>query len=174
MTTLRVNGVEREVDAGTRTLLATLRDDLGLVGAKEGCGIGMCGACTVLLDGEPISSCLMLAAQAAGREIVTVEGLAHADGQLHPVQQAFVDHGAFQCAYCTPGFVLSTVALLADQPAPGPDEIREYLAGNLCRCGSYTNIERAVMAASGMNAGAAGRAAHSERSETQSKKRGAR
>jgi aerobic-type carbon monoxide dehydrogenase small subunit (CoxS/CutS family) len=148
MTTLRVNGVEHVVDDGVRTLLVALRDDLGLVGAKEGCGIGMCGACTVLIDGQPISSCLMLAAQAAGREIVTVEGLARADGRLHPVQQAFVDHGAFQCAYCTPGFVLSTVALLADQPTPGPDAIREYLAGNLCRCGSYPNIMQAVMAAS--------------------------
>lgn len=143
MTTLKVNGVEHEVKAGTRTLLAVLRDDLGLVGPKEGCGIGMCGACTVLVDDQPISGCLMLAAQAAGQEIVTIEGLAH-DGQLHPVQQAFIEHGAFQCAYCTPGFVLSTVALLSENPTPSDEEVREYLAGNLCRCGSYQNILHAV------------------------------
>ncbi len=145
MTTLKVNGVEHEVEAGTRTLLAVLRDDLGLVGPKEGCGIGMCGTCTVLVDGRPISGCLMLAAQAAGHEIVTIEGLAD-NGQLHPVQQAFVEHGAFQCAYCTPGFVLSTVALLSDNPTPSDEAVREYLAGNLCRCGSYQNILRAVLA----------------------------
>jgi aerobic-type carbon monoxide dehydrogenase small subunit (CoxS/CutS family) len=148
MTTLKVNGVESEISADTRTLLAVLRDDLGLVGAKEGCGIGLCGACTVLADGQPISSCLMLAAQAGGREIVTVEGLAP-KGELHPVQQAFIDHGAFQCAYCTPGFVLSSVALLRENPAPSEEEIRDFLAGNLCRCGSYQNILRAVAAAEG-------------------------
>jgi len=140
---LNVNGREYEVESGTRTLLAVLRDELQLTGAKEGCGIGMCGACTVLLDGRPISSCLMLAVQAAGHEILTIEGLAR-DGRLHPVQQAFFDHGAFQCAYCTPGFVLSAAALLAENPAPGEEEIRDYLAGNLCRCGSYPNILRAV------------------------------
>src|SRR3972149_7049553 len=108
MTILKVNGLEREVAAGTRTLLAVMRDDLGLVGAKEGCGIGLCGACTVLVDGQPISSCLMLAAQAAGREITTVEGLAPT-GELHPMQQAFIDHAAFQCADCTPGFFLLSI-----------------------------------------------------------------
>lgn len=148
MTILKVNGMEREVAAGTRTLLTVLRDDLGLVGAKEGCGIGLCGACTVLADGQPVSSCLMLAAQAAEREITTVEGLAP-KGELHPVQQAFVDHSAFQCAYCTPGLVLSSVALLRENPAASAEEIREYLAGNLCRCGSYQNILRAVAAAEG-------------------------
>jgi aerobic-type carbon monoxide dehydrogenase small subunit (CoxS/CutS family) len=140
---LNVNGSQHEVDAGTRTLLEVLRDDLGLVGAKEGCGVGMCGACTVLVDGEPISGCLMLAAQTAGREIITIEGLAR-DGVLHPVQQAFLDKGAFQCAYCTPGFVLAAVALLEENPSPGEAEIREYLSGNLCRCGSYRNIMEAV------------------------------
>ena len=147
MTRLRVNGVDHEADVGTRTLLAVLRDDLGLVGAKEGCGIGMCGACTILVDGEPISSCLMLAVQASGRDIVTVEGLAP-EGKLHFIQQAFIDHGAFQCAYCTPGFVLSTLALLNETPSPDREEIRDYLSGNLCRCGSYPNILRAVEALS--------------------------
>ena len=146
MTKLIVNGVEHELEVGTRTLLAVLRDDLGLVGAKEGCGIGMCGACTVLVDGRPISGCLMLGAQAAGREIVTIEGLAQG-GQLHPVQQAFINNAAFQCAYCTPGFVLSAAALLAENPAPNAEEIREYLTGNLCRCGSYPNILQAVQRA---------------------------
>ncbi len=145
MTTLKINGARHSVEVGTRTLLSVLRDDLGLLGAKEGCGIGMCGACTVLVDGEPISSCLMLAVQASGRDIVTIEGLER-DGELHPVQQSFIDHGAFQCAYCTPGFVLSVRALLAENPSPSTDEIREYLAGNLCRCGSYQNILRAVTA----------------------------
>ena len=155
MTRLRVNGVDHEADVGTRTLLAVLRDDLGLVGAKEGCGIGMCGACTILVDGEPISSCLMLAVQASGRDIVTVEGLAP-EGKLHFIQQAFIDHGAFQCAYCTPGFVLSTMALLNETPSPDREEIRDYLSGNLCRCGSYPNILRAVEALIGQS--------HSERS----------
>jgi aerobic-type carbon monoxide dehydrogenase small subunit (CoxS/CutS family) len=144
---LNVNGSKHEVRIGARTLLEILRDDLGLVGVKEGCGIGVCGACTVLVDGKPFSSCLVLAEQLAGQEILTIEGLAQ-DGQLHPIQQAFLDEGAFQCAYCTPGFVLSTVALLAENPAPDEDETRTYLAGNLCRCGSYQNIMRAVAAAS--------------------------
>lgn len=144
---LNVNGSRHEVQAGTRTLLQVLRDDLGLVGAKEGCGVGMCGACTVLVDGKPISGCLMLAEQAADHEILTIEGIA-GDGQLHPVQQAFIDEGAFQCAYCTPGFVLSVLALLSENPAPSDDEVREYLSGNLCRCGSYQNIIQAVLKAS--------------------------
>ena len=143
MTVLRVNGVDREVNAGLRTLLAVLRDDLGLGGAKEGCGIGMCGACTVLIDGDPISSCLMLAVQAGGRDIVTIEGVSR-EGELHRVQRAFIEHGAFQCAYCTPGFVLSAIALLNENPSPDDDDVRDYLAGNLCRCGSYPNILRAI------------------------------
>ena len=144
---LNVNGSRHEVQAGTRTLLQVLRDDLGLVGAKEGCGVGMCGACTVLVDGKPISGCLMLAEQAADHEILTIEGIA-GDGQLHPVQQAFIDEGAFQCADCTPGFVLSVLALLSENPSPSEDEVREYLSGNLCRCGSYQNIIQAVLKAS--------------------------
>ncbi len=140
---LNVNGSRHEVQAGTRTLLQVLRDDLGLVGMKEGCGVGMCGACTVLIDGKPISGCLILAEQAADQEILTIEGIA-SDGQLHPIQQAFIDEGAFQCAYCTPGFILSVLALLNENPSPSEDEIREYLSGNLCRCGSYLNIMKAV------------------------------
>lgn len=145
---LNVNGGRFEVNTGTRTLLEVLRDELGLVGTKEGCGIGMCGSCTVLVDGKPISSCLILANQVVGREILTIEGLGQTD-RLHPVQQAFLDEGAFQCAYCTPGFVLATVALLDENPSPAEDEIREYLSGNLCRCGSYQNIIRAVAAMGG-------------------------
>ena len=145
---LNVNGSKYEVRTETRTLLDVLRDDLGLMGTKEGCGVGMCGACTVLVDGRPLSSCLVLAEQAAGKEILTIEGLGNAE-YLHPVQQAFLDEGAFQCAYCTPGFVLTTVALLAENPTPSDDEIREYLSGNLCRCGSYQNILQAVKTASG-------------------------
>ena len=144
----RVNGeTHRLVVAPNRTLLEVLRDELGLVGAREGCSIGMCGACTVLVDGKAISSCLLLAVQADGSEVTTVEGLSR-DGQLHPVQQAYVDHAAFQCAYCTPGFILSTVALLQEYPNPDEETIRRYLSGNLCRCGSYENILRAVKACS--------------------------
>ena len=140
---LNVNGSRPEVEAGTRTLLEVLRDDLGLVGTKEGCGVGMCGACTVLIDGRPVSGCLILAEQISGKEILTIEGL-EKDKNLHPVQQAFIDERAFQCAYCTPGFILSTVALLNEDPNPSKEEIREYLSGNLCRCGSYQNILKAV------------------------------
>jgi len=142
---LNVNGSKHEIQAETRTLLDVLRDDLGLVGTKEGCGVGMCGACTVLVDGKPLSSCLVLAEQVVGKEVLTIEGLGSAEN-LHPVQQAFLDEGAFQCAYCTPGFVLTTVALLAENPTPNDEEIREYLSGNLCRCGSYQNILQAVKA----------------------------
>jgi aerobic-type carbon monoxide dehydrogenase small subunit (CoxS/CutS family) len=144
---LNVNGSRFEVQAEARTLLDILRDNLNLVGTKEGCGVGMCGACTVLVDGKPFSSCHLLAEQVAGKEITTIEGLSK-DGNLHPVQQAFLEQGAFQCAYCTPGFVLTTIALLNENPSPTDDEIREYLAGNLCRCGSYQNILKAVKAAS--------------------------
>ena len=140
---LNVNRNRYEVLEGTRTLLDVLREDLGLAGTKEGCGIGMCGACTVLVDGKPVSGCLILAAQVADRQILTIEGL-EKNGVLHPVQQAFIDEGAFQCAYCTPGFVLSTVALLNENPSPTEDDIREYLSGNLCRCGSYQNILKVV------------------------------
>jgi xanthine dehydrogenase YagT iron-sulfur-binding subunit len=145
---LNVNGQDYpvSVDAG-QTLLEVLRDQLHLFGAREGCGIGMCGACTALVNGHPISACLMLAVQAQGQPILTIEGLARGES-LHPVQQAFIDQAGFQCAYCTPGFILSTVALLAEVPAPDDDTIRHSLSGNLCRCGCYENILNAVRAAS--------------------------
>jgi len=144
---LNVNANYYEVQEGTRTILQVLRDDLGLGGAKEGCGVGMCGACTVLVDGQTISGCLTLAEQVLGKEIRTIEGLAR-NGELHPVQQAFIEEKAFQCAYCTPGFILTTIALLNENARPSEDEIREYLSGNLCRCGSYQNIVKAVRRAS--------------------------
>lgn len=144
--TLQVNGEAHAVSVVSgQTLLETLRETLGLDGARSACGIGMCGSCTVLVDGRAISSCLMLTAQAAGKAITTIEGLSR-DGQLHPLQQAFIDHSGFQCAYCTPGFILSSVALLDEHPDPDEHTIREYLAGNLCRCGSYVNILKAVQA----------------------------
>jgi len=144
--TLQINGVAYELEAPrSRRLLDVLRDELELGSVREGCGIGVCGTCTVLVDGRAISSCLTLAGQAEGKEIITVEGLA--DGErLHAVQQAYIDHAAFQCAYCTPGFILSTVALLQEHPDPDDETIRRYLAGNLCRCGSYANILEAVRA----------------------------
>ncbi len=143
---LTVNGVRHDIEPGARTLLDVLRTDLNLLGTKEGCGVGTCGACTVLVDGNPFSSCHLLAAQAEGKQILTIEGLAEG-GRLHPVQQAFLEQAAFQCAYCTPGFILATVALLAENHSPDEDQIREYLAGNLCRCGSYQNILEAIKAA---------------------------
>ena len=143
---LEVNGQTRSLSIPTgQTLLETLREELGLVGARGSCGIGMCGTCTVLIDGKTMSSCLLLTAQAAGKKITTIEGISEGE-QLHRVQQAFIDHGAFQCAYCTPGFILSTVALLDETPHPDDQTIREYLAGNLCRCGSYQNILEAARA----------------------------
>ena len=139
--TLRVNGQTHRVRARAQhTLLEVLRDRLKLFGTREACGVGMCGACTVLADGKPISSCLLLAPLAEGREIVTIEGLAGPNGELHVIQQAYADHTAFQCSYCTPGFILSTLALLTEKPGATETEAREYLAGNLCRCGSYVKI----------------------------------
>ncbi|MBM4296352.1 MAG: (2Fe-2S)-binding protein [Deltaproteobacteria bacterium] len=146
---LKVNGLEEEKAVHTHhTLLEVLRDEYKLFGAREGCGIGMCGACTVLLDGKPASSCLLLAPLAEGKEITTIEGLSE-PGKLHPIQQAFIDHNAFQCSYCTPGFILSTKRLLEENPQPTADEVRHYLAGNLCRCGSYYKIQDAVLDAAG-------------------------
>jgi carbon-monoxide dehydrogenase small subunit len=143
---LRVNGQVHRVKARVHnTLLEVLRDSLKLFGAREGCGVGMCGACTVLLDGKPISSCLVLAPLADGREIVTVEGLEGPNGKLSVIQQTFIDHTAFQCAYCTPGFILTTRALLEERPHATLEEAQEYLAGNLCRCGSYVKIMQAVL-----------------------------
>jgi aerobic-type carbon monoxide dehydrogenase small subunit (CoxS/CutS family) len=143
---LRVNGRTYRVRARTHhTLLDVLRGELKLFGVREGCGVGMCGACTVLLDGQPVSGCLTLAAMAEGKDIVTVEGLQGDDGSLHPIQQAYIDHTAFQCSYCTPGFILSTKALLDEHPNPTKEDVREYLSGNLCRCGSYIKIIDAVL-----------------------------
>ena len=145
MVKLKVNGVEEEKALQTHhTLLEVLRADYKLFGVREGCGIGMCGACTVLIDGQPASSCLLLAALAEGKEILTIEGLSE-PGQLHPIQQAFIDHNAFQCSYCTPGFILSTKRLLEENPQPTAEQVRHYLAGNLCRCGSYYKIQDAVL-----------------------------
>lgn len=145
--TLRVNGTDRAVAVETHhTLLEVLRNQLGLLGTREACGIGVCGACTVLIDGRPMSSCLALAALAEGREVLTIEGLA-SDGELHPLQQAFIDAAAFQCSYCTPGFILQALCLLEENPSPSPSDISGYLAGNLCRCGSYRKIEEAVLLA---------------------------
>ena len=128
------------------TLLEVLRDRFKLWSVREGCGVGACGTCTVLLDGQPVSSCFLLAARAAGHEITTLEGLS--DGEtLHPIQAAFVEERALQCAYCTPGFVLSVKALLEENPNPSDQAVREYLAGNLCCCAGYADILRAVRAA---------------------------
>ncbi|MCL5735111.1 MAG: (2Fe-2S)-binding protein [Actinobacteria bacterium] len=149
---LRVDGTEYDVFVPPHfTLLRVLRDELGRTGTKEGCGgDGHCGACTVLLDDEPVVSCLMLAAQAQGRSIVTIEGLAGDDG-LDPLQQAFVDYGAVQCGFCSPGMILSAKALLIANPRPSEQEIREALVGNLCRCTGYVKIVRAVASVAGVD-----------------------
>jgi len=142
---LDVNGRERQVAAAPhQTLLEVLRDELGLIGAKKGCGTGDCGACTVLVDDQAMCSCLLLAVEAEGRQITTIEGLASGD-DLHPVQRAFIECGALQCGFCTPGMVLSTVALLRRSPNPSQAEIRDALAGNLCRCTGYDKIVKAVL-----------------------------
>lgn len=141
---LKVNGEERECLAPVHhTLLEVLREDLGLMGTKHGCELGECGTCTVLVDGLPILSCLALPVECEGREIRTVEAMAHGT-QLHPLQRAFADLGAAQCGYCTPGFLLTAEALLRDKPAPSRSEIAEALAGNLCRCTGYLKIFEAV------------------------------
>jgi carbon-monoxide dehydrogenase small subunit len=142
--TLRVNGDEREADVWEgESLLFALRERLGLPGSKNACEQGECGSCSVLLDGELVCSCLVLAAQAQGHDIVTVEGLAR-EGRLHPVQEAFAETGAVQCGFCTPGLVVATADLLANNPDPNDDEIREALSGNLCRCTGYAKIFDAV------------------------------
>lgn len=128
------------------TLLEVLRDRFQLWSVREACGVSACGSCTVLLDGKPVSACLHLAARAAGHEVLTLEGLSDGDS-LHPIQRAWVEERALQCAYCTPGFVLSVKALLEENADPSDDQIREYLAGNLCRCAGYAEILRAVRAA---------------------------
>ena len=142
-----VNGAAHEVEVpASRTLLDCLRYDVGLTGSKEGCGVGVCGACTVLLDGKMISSCIALAVFADGHEVTTVEGLAE-DERLHPVQQAFIDVGGFQCGICTPGQVVAAKALLDTTPNPSEAEIREWMLGNLCRCTGYYKIVESIRAA---------------------------
>jgi aerobic carbon-monoxide dehydrogenase small subunit len=146
---LTVNGEVREADVwGGESLLFALRERLGLPGSKNACEQGECGSCSVLLDGELVCSCLVLAAQADGRDVVTVEGLA-ADGELHPVQEAFVRTGAVQCGFCTPGLVVAAADLLRRVPQPSDDEIREALSGNLCRCTGYQKILDAIRQAAG-------------------------
>jgi len=144
---LKINGHSHELEVKPwATLLDTLREDLDLTGTKEGCGQGECGACTVLMDGTPVNACLILAMEAQGKEILTIEGLAQGD-ELHPVQQAFVEIGGMQCGFCTPGMVLSAKALLDEKPEPTDEEIRKGLEGNFCRCTGYTKIIESVRAA---------------------------
>jgi len=144
---LRVNGDVRRAEADVRTTLADfLRDSLGLTGTHLGCEHGVCGACTVMVDGDAVRSCLMLAVQARGREVVTVEGLGEPE-HLHPLQEALRDRHAFQCGFCTPGFVMSILALLEENPSPAEAEIRETLSGNICRCTGYESIVDGVLLA---------------------------
>ncbi len=144
---ITVNGVKRDFDVEPNTLLLNLvRDEMLLTGAKYGCGIGECGACTVLLDGESVLACMVLAVDADGRNVETVEGLGDFD-RLHPIQKAYLEEGAVQCGFCTPGFIMSTKALLQEKPQPTETEIREYLKGNMCRCTGYVNIVKAVQSA---------------------------
>jgi xanthine dehydrogenase YagT iron-sulfur-binding subunit len=142
--TLTVNGIPHALQVDPRvTLLDALRDQLALTGTKKGCNRGECGACTVLIDGRRVNSCLTFALMQQGREITTVEGLASGD-QLHPVQAAFIEHDAFQCGYCTPGQIISAVALLNEGHTGSAEEIREWMSGNICRCGAYPNIVAAI------------------------------
>jgi carbon-monoxide dehydrogenase small subunit len=144
---LIVNGKKKKFDVKPNTLLLNLlREDLHLTGSKYGCGIGECGACTVHLEGEAVLGCMVLAVDADGKRVDTIEGVADGD-KLDPVQEAYIEEGAIQCGFCTPGFIMTTKALLKENPDPSEDEIREYLKGNYCRCTGYVNIVRAVQAA---------------------------
>ena len=144
---LVVNGDQYEVAVEPRqSLLEVLRDSLGLTGTKRGCGTGDCGACTVLLDGLPVNSCLVLAVDAKGKDVLTIEGLADGN-KLHPIQEAFIEHGGLQCGYCTPGMILSAKALLDENPRPTDEEVKSAIAGNLCRCTGYVKIVESVLAA---------------------------
>jgi aerobic-type carbon monoxide dehydrogenase small subunit (CoxS/CutS family) len=147
MTVLKVNGRPVEIsDRGDRTLASALREDLGLIGVRVSCAAGECGSCTVLVDGLPMTSCLMLAQQAEGKNITTIEGLADGDN-LHPIQQSFIDEQGFQCGFCTPGLILSTKAFLEENPNPTADEVSVGMSGNICRCGAYPYIVKAVLKA---------------------------
>ena len=151
---LKVNGKEHELTIPTQRLLVDcLRYDLGLTGTKEGCSVGVCGACTVLLDGRMVASCISLAVAAEGAEITTIEGLAQ-DERLHPVQQSFIDYGGFQCGICTPGQVMAAKALLDENPEPTEDEIKDWMMGNLCRCTGYYKILESIVKAIGAGKGA--------------------
>ena len=144
---LTVNGDLQELFVEPRkTLLAVIRDTIGLTGTKEGCSTGDCGACTVIVDGEPVTSCMMLAVSANGKEVTTIEGIS-SPGELHPVQQAFLEKGGYQCGFCTPGFIMAAKALLDDNPNIPEDEMRHALGGNICRCTGYTKIVEAVLSA---------------------------
>ncbi|MEM3420763.1 MAG: (2Fe-2S)-binding protein [Candidatus Hadarchaeum sp.] len=144
---LNVNGKNYEVEVKPHwTLLQVIRDKLGLTGTKYGCGTGECGACTVLIDGKPMTSCLVLAASAEGRKIVTIEGIS--SDKLHPIQEAFIEEGAIQCGYCTPGMILTAKALLEKNPHPTEEEVRRAIDGNLCRCTGYVKIVKAILKAS--------------------------
>jgi aerobic carbon-monoxide dehydrogenase small subunit len=144
---IKVNGRSYKIAAKPwRTLLDVLRNDLGLTGTKEGCGTGSCGSCTVLMDGQAVNACLVLIAEAQGKTITTIEGLSH-EGELHPLQRAFMDEGAVQCGFCTPGVILTAKAFLDSNPQPTESQIREAIAGNLCRCTGYVKIVRAIMKA---------------------------
>jgi len=143
---LFVNGEEHDLQLeANRLLLQALRDDIGLTGTKEGCSIGVCGACSVIIDGRVVSSCLTLAVACQGKNIETIEGLAR-DGKLHPLQQAFIEYGGFQCGICTPGQIMAAKALLDENPKPTEDEVKEWMSGNLCRCTGYYKILESVMA----------------------------
>jgi carbon-monoxide dehydrogenase small subunit len=143
-----INGERHELALEPyRSLLDVLRNDIGLTGTKKGCDVGDCGACTVLLDGKPVNSCLVLGVEVGGCEVVTIEGLQHGPERLHPLQDAFMRHGAAQCGFCTPGFLMMAKALLDENPAPTEDEIRFGIAGNICRCTGYTKIVAAIRAA---------------------------
>jgi len=144
-----LNGESTEVEIEPHlTLLQLLRDGLGLTGTKEGCGMGECGACTVLLDGKTVNSCIFPAMEVDGKSVTTIEGLTDAQGNLHPIQKAFIEYGAIQCGFCTPGMVLSAKALLDENPKPTEEEIRDGIAGNLCRCTGYLQIVQAIKAVS--------------------------